>query len=57
MSDEKKPKHGDIRSPHRHGLPDGDDQVYLDGRDEDGVQIAPAGWYEIGRLCADGPDV
>lgn len=41
------PKHGDIRSPRG-----GDDQVYLDGRSTDGEPIAPAGWYEIGPLCA-----
>lgn len=39
------PRHGEVRA-----APPGA-QVYLDGRDEDGVPVAPAGWYEIGRLC------
>lgn len=37
-----RPKHGDVRP-----VPPGA-EVYLDGRDEDGVQVAPEGWYEIG---------
>lgn len=41
------PQHGDIRS-----VPNGDDQVYLDGRGPDGEQVGPAGWYEIGRLMS-----